>query len=288
MNPVATATAAGIRRGLIEFRNAMTTRNEVVPNTVFGLLPFAALVLFARSGEVFDLGTESVPWVRFAAPGMFAIVVAFNMLGPMFTLPTERDDGTLLRVRTLPHGLTGYVVGSSVRVSLDGLYGMLLVIVPAVLFIDGIIGDVSLLGWSHFAAITVLGLAVLVPLGLLIGSLLRSAKGVFSIGIAAITGVMAVSGIHAPITDLPGWLQVVGQALPVYWLGLGMRSALLPDVVAAVEIGGSWRTGTTFAVLFAWAIAATVLAPLALRRTARRQSGAKVAERREAAILAGA
>lgn len=287
MSPTVNAAAAGLQRGAIEFRNMVTTRNEIVPNVLFGLLPFGALLYFAATNEAIDLGGETVPWVRFAAPGMFAIVVAFNMLGPMFTLTTERDDGTLLRVRTLPHGLTGYVVGRSVSVALEGLLGLVLVVVPAVVFIDGI-GDVSLLGWLHFAVIVLLGLAALVPLGILVGGLLRSPKGIFSIGMAAIAGLMFISGIVTPITELPGWVQGIAQVLPVYWLGLGTRAALLPDVVAAVEIGGTWRVGATFAVLTAWAVAATALAPLALRRTARRQSGAKVAERREAALHTGA
>ena len=42
-------------------------------------------------------------------------------------------------------------------------------------------------------------------------------------------GLIAISGIFYPITALPGWLQWIAQVFPVYWLGLGMRSALLPD-----------------------------------------------------------
>ena len=76
----------------------------------------------------------------------------------------------------------------------------------------------------------------------------------------------------------------MGQAFPVYWLGLGMRSALLPDAAAAVEIGGSWRPLATAAVLGAWAVAGLVLAPVVLRRMAGRESGSRVAERREQAL----
>ena len=36
-------------------------------------------------------------------------------------------------------------------------------------------------------------------------------------------------------------LQWAGQAFPLYWLGLGTRSALLPANLASVEIGHSWR-----------------------------------------------
>jgi putative transcriptional regulator len=44
----------------------------------------------------------------------------------------------------------------------------------------------------------------------------------------------------------------IGQAFPIYWLGLGMRLALLPDATDAVEIGGSWRHLQTAGVLGTW------------------------------------
>jgi ABC-2 type transport system permease protein len=74
---------------------------------------------------------------------------------------------------------------------------------------------------------------------------------------------------------------VIAQIFPYYWLGLGMRSALLPGEAAAVEIGGGWRHLETVGVLGAWAIAGLLIAPTVLRRMARRESGSTVAQRRE-------
>jgi ABC-2 type transport system permease protein len=85
-----------------------------------------------------------------------------------------------------------------------------------------------------------------------------------------------VSGIFYRLTLLPEWLQWVAQAFPIYWLGLGARSATLPAEMAAAEIGGSWLE--TFAVLGVWAVIGFVLAPPLLRRMARRQSGSALAK----------
>jgi ABC-2 type transport system permease protein len=52
----------------------------------------------------------------------------------------------------------------------------------------------------------------------------------------------------------------------------------------AVEIGDSWRHLETVAVLGAWAVAGLLIAPLVLRRMARRESGSRVADRRERAL----
>ncbi|GAB3885282.1 hypothetical protein GCM10029964_047690 [Kibdelosporangium lantanae] len=70
----------------------------------------------------------------------------------------------------------------------------------------------------------------------------------------------------------------------MYWLGLGLRSALLPDGLAVVEIGSSWRHLETVGVLGAWAVVGFLLAPVLLRRMARRESGSTVAAAREKAV----
>lgn len=79
-------------------------------------------------------------------------------------------------------------------------------------------------------------------------------------------------------------MRWLGQATPIYWLGLGMRSALLPDAAVTVEIGASWRQWETAGVLGLWAALGLALAPPVLRRMARRESGSTVSERREKAL----
>ncbi len=81
-----------------------------------------------------------------------------------------------------------------------------------------------------------------------------------------------------------GWVQALAQVFPVYWLGLGMRSAFLPDAAATLELTGSWRTWQTVAVLGAWAVAGWAITPAVLRRMAQRQSGAAVAAAKDAAV----
>jgi ABC-2 type transport system permease protein len=96
--------------------------------------------------------------------------------------------------------------------------------------------------------------------------------------------LIAVSGIFYPLTALPVWLQAVGQVFPVYWLGLGVRSALLPGETVAVEVSGSWRHLETVGVLGVWAVAGVLVALVVLPRMTRRESGSAVALRREKAL----
>jgi ABC-2 type transport system permease protein len=137
--------------------------------------------------------------------------------------------------------------------------------------------------WLTLAWVLVLGLIAMLPLGAIVGSLFSSPRNM-GIVMLPTMGLIATSGIFYPITNFPVWLQWLGQAFPIYWLGLGMRSALLPADMAAVEIDHSWRHLETVGVLGAWAVAGLLVAPVILRRMARRESGSAVAARREKAM----
>ena len=102
-------------------------------------------------------------------------------------------------------------------------------------------------GWVTVGWVLVLGLLAAMPIGMVIGSLVPSTQKVGTWGMLPILVLAGISGIFFPIQQLWGWVQVVAQVFPMYWLGLGMRSAFLPDSAAALEISGSWRTLETVA-----------------------------------------
>jgi len=133
------------------------------------------------------------------------------------------------------------------------------------------------------AWVLILGFVATQLIGAILGALISSPRSTGYVSLLVL-GLIAISGIFYPITVLPEWLQRIAQVFPVYWLGLGMRSALLPSSAAGVEIGASWRPVETAAVLGAWAIASLILAPIILSRMARRESGSRVAARREKAL----
>jgi ABC-2 type transport system permease protein len=133
------------------------------------------------------------------------------------------------------------------------------------------------------AWVLVLGLVATMPMGAIFGSLFSNPSYLGLVMIPFI-GLAAISEIFYPITSFPGWLQWIAQIFPIYWLGLGMRSALLSGSLVSVEIGDSWRHLETLGVLGLWAVIGLVLAPMVLRRMARRESGSSVAERRERAM----
>jgi ABC-2 type transport system permease protein len=159
---------------------------------------------------------------------------------------------------------------------------MAAVLVPC-LFVFSALAPDGVGSYLHLLGVLLIGMAATMPIGAALGSLTNSPRSIGLITLPVL-GLAAISGIFYPITALPGWVQGIAQVFPMYWLGLGMRSALLPDSALVVEIGQSWRPLPTLAVLLAWAVIGLALAPVLLRRMARREAGSSVAERRQKAM----
>lgn len=279
MSPALAAARDGVTRGGIELRqtftNAQDLWNYFFPNAVF-VIVMAFMRDSTVPGTSFSLGARTLPSVIGAS-------VAFSgLITLMMALTIEREDGTLLRAKAIPNGMTGYLVGKIVLVSGMTLASLVLLLIPGMIMFDGLAPG-GLTSWLTLAWVLLLGLVATLPLGAVFGSLFASPRNVGLVMLPAM-GLVATSGIFYPINNFPQWLQWIAQVFPIYWLGLGMRSALLPGELAAVEISGSWRHLEMIGVLSAWAVAGLLVAPGVLRRMARRESGSSVAARREKAL----
>lgn len=270
------AVRVGLRRGWIEFRQTWANRQDLMGY----LMPTVVLLVvlsFQREAVVpgISLGTTSVP-------GVLGMTVAFGGLVSLAQLMvTEREDGTLLRAKAMPHGMLGYLIGKLVLTTGMTLTSIAILLIPSLVIFEGFtLGIGSLLG---LLGMTVLGLVATIPIGATVGSLFTSPNSMALIMLPMI-GLIIISGIFFPVTTFPEWLQWIAQVFPVYWLGLGMRSALLPDEMVTMEIGESWRHLETIGVLGLWSVVGLVIAPVVLRRMARRESGSTVAARREKAM----
>jgi ABC-2 type transport system permease protein len=280
MNPTLVAARAGLSRGRIEFKQALTTPGDLI-TILITTGSFLAVVIWTRHTTVpglhFSLGTTTLVSVL----GLNVVVYGVIITGDL--LVTEREDGTLLRAKAIPNGMLGYLIGKVVNISGQIAFTFAITLLAGAFLFTGLaIGSPG--HWLTLAWVLALGLLATLPLGAVLGSLFPSQRSAGGPMLLLLGGLTAISGIFYPITHLPVFLQWAGQVFPLYWLGLGMRSALLPNAMAAVEIGHSWRHLATFGVLSAWAIAGLVLAPVVLRRIARRESGSGVVARREKAM----
>jgi ABC-2 type transport system permease protein len=170
--------------------------------------------------------------------------------------------------------------------ALNILLGFAIFLVFGLTLLDGL-GAVGVGSWLALLAVFVVGLLATLPWGAMLGSLVKSSGAGFGLSFLPSSVLIGISGIFYPISGLPDWLHPIAQIFPVYWLGLGMRSALLPESAAVAEIGESWRHLETFGMLGLWAVVGLALAPRVLRRMAQRESGSAVEERRQRAMQMG-
>jgi ABC-2 type transport system permease protein len=279
MNPRRHAIVMGLARGRTEFLQSVRSTQDQ------GFYLFTALLvvgyLFLRRDA--DVEGTDLPFAAVALPSILGALVVFGVVvGPAYALAMDREDGTLLRYKAVPHGLAGYFTSQLLFQSASLVPQMVVILVPSFLLFDDLMADPA--GWLTVVWVLVLGLLATLPIGMVIGALVPSTQKVGSWGMLPIMVLGGISGIFFPIQALWGWVQVVAQLFPMYWVGLGMRSAFLPDSAAALELTGSWRTVQTVLVLTAWIVVGLVVTPRVLRRMSQRQSGSEVEAARDAAV----
>ena len=110
------------------------------------------------------------------------------------------------------------------------------------------------LSYGDVAVVFVVSAFCFAAIGMLLASVMPTARAAQAVGLLLWFVMMFLSGTGGPLDVLPGWLLVIGKALPLYhvvvpmvdaWNGYGINvSELL--TVAAVGLGATAITLKTF------------------------------------------
>lgn len=281
MNVLAHTIQLGLKRGIIEFKQSLRNPQDMTWNVIMAVI-FLVVLWFQRDARI-----EGVSLALLTLPSLLGMSIAMGGLsGTAGQLSFDREDGTLLRAKAIPQGMLAYMISRIVLILLTTLMSLVILFIPALFLIDGLAGR-GLGGLFTFTWVFLLGMLATAPIGAIIGALVKSSNSGWGLTFLFVGGMTAISGIFYPITALASWLQVIGQIFPMYWLGLGVRSAISPEGAMAAEIGGSWRTPETLLVLGIWAVIGLVLAPRILRRMAQRTSGSEMEARKQQVLSRG-
>lgn len=273
--PAPSPVAVGFDRVRIEMRGLVRSRSQLF--FTIALWPILIAAIAGPGSSKLD-GTD-LPANAFVALGLLsAALFQFGMFRIAQTLAQDRQDGSLLRARSLPGGIVTYLVGRLGTTLVIAVSSVVLMLVVATAVADvPLPRDLGL--WAVLVGVVVLGLLATGALGLIFGALLpngREAIGFISIPYIVL---MFISGVYASSASLPGAVQVVGGIFPMRWIGQGLRGAMLPDEFKAAEIGDTWDRPATFAVLLVWTVVGGIVAAYLLRRAAQRESGSTLEER---------
>ncbi|WP_306367669.1 ABC transporter permease [Nocardiopsis sp. CC223A] len=285
MNPVPktvpNAVRAGFSRGWIEFKNSFTSPGEVIGGYLAMPLVFIVLTLFVGDDTVDGSGTPVAAMVM--TGGVSVLLLMLGTATVAQVIGSEREDGTLLRARVAPAGMVGYAVGKTWHLVTMSAAALALMLAPGLVLIDGFAVQ-GPTGAFTLVWVTVLSLTALAPIGAVLGATLSNPRTGVGLIMIPVIGLTMVSGIMSPISVMPPWLQTVAQVFPVYWSGMGVRAALLPEAHAAAELAGTWQLPQVAGVLALWAVVGFVAAQWVLRRMTRRTSGSRVQAAREKAM----
>ena len=175
------------------------------------------------------------------------------------TIPMERDDGTLKRLRGTPMSVTSYFIGKALLVTiLMIIQTALLLFFGTVLFGLNLPTDMN--SWWTFTWLIILGSACSTVLGIAFSVVPKTGRGASAVVSTIVIILQFFSGVFFVFTSLPTWMQQFAALFPLKWLTQGMRSVFLPDDFASQEVAGNWEIGRTALVLFIWLLVGLVLA----------------------------
>ncbi|MCX4666006.1 ABC transporter permease [Streptomyces sp. NBC_01381] len=265
------ALTAGFDRGVLELRQLLRSPREVFTQ-------LSTPLMFIVLGSVLDgdIPGSTVPMAELmVAGGVATMVIQAGLLTLTQALAVEREDGTLLRVKTLPGGIRAYLIAKTFVMVVTALGGAALMLLGgAVVLGSSLPSDAT--RWLTLVSVLVLGLVAVAPIGAIIGSLLPNSREALGTVMIPLFALMMFSGIYFPVTVLPELAQNVVEAFPLKWIAQGVRAALLPDSALTAETTNSWELGKVHLVVGVWAVVGFLFAPRVLHRMTRRESGSRL------------
>ena len=251
---------AVLRASLVQVRGEL--RPAFIGAGMFtAFLPALLVLWLSRLNLTGGTGTDSLTVAGFVGSWSCMIVIQVGTETYM-----DRVGGALLRVRVLPHGPMVWTIGKTVSTMAILVVSQVILLVLGMILLDGFP-----LGWGQL--IPAIGLAIVAslaaaPIGFLTGAVARG-PNLQMFSYVLVLALLGTSGAAIPLVALPGWVQVIQQALPFYWSGHLTRWALVGD--PAWEVGGSFRPLLAFGVLAVWVLVGFPVAAALVRRGFRKE-----------------
>jgi ABC-2 type transport system permease protein len=256
------ALALGVDRTLLELK--MYSREKEAVFFSF-LMPVLLLTLFSVIfSSQFQAAGGGMPAAGYFLPGMISAGVLLTSFQTMaMSVTSERDDGTLKRLRATPMPPVAYFFGKVGLVAVCSTAQVaLLLLLARLVFGVRLPSDAD--RWAVFAMVFVLGVIGGTVLGVAYSSV-ATTRTVGAVVIGPLLLLQFISGVYIAFDQVPQWLQQVASLFPLKWIAQGMRSVFYPADLASQEMAGSWETGRTGLVLLAWAVAGLVVCVLTFK-----------------------
>ncbi|MGH8876210.1 MAG: ABC transporter permease [Stackebrandtia sp.] len=255
------ALTLGTLRGEIELKQFFRERDSLV--FTFSLPAILLLLLGSIfPGELPGGVTVSQLYVASILAGGIAST-SFVNLG--IGVATDRDDGTLKRLRGMPMSPLAYFLGKVILVMVASLAELALLLTMGVVVFDLEL-PTQPEKWLTLAWLFVLGVTGCALLGIAAANMAGTARSAGSVTMLPLVVLQFISGVYImPPEQIGSPFAEIGAVFPVKWLAQGLRSVFLPDGAKAFEASGSWDLGLVALVLGIWCVAGLVLCLMTFR-----------------------
>jgi ABC-2 type transport system permease protein len=200
---------------------AMQNVQKMMPNNA-NVNPEFVLEPISTNGEPLIHGNSSS--FQFLAPGFMALTVVFGALsGVGFAISREREQGTMDGLLVSPIPATAVIAGKILSQTVRGMIqGFLILALAMVVFGVRIYGSPIVMVF-----VMLLGVASFVGVGIILTSIAPEQETAQMLVILLQFPMMFLSGIIFPISQLPGWMQWIGRAMPLYYAADALRKVMI-------------------------------------------------------------
>ena len=190
-------------------------------------------------------------------PGLLGVILSMTLvMMTALSVTRETERGTMESLLATPIEPLEVMVGKLAPYVAIGLVQTLIILVLA----RGLFNVPMEGGWAGLALGVGLFIVGSLALGFLISTVSRSQLQAMQMSVFYIFPSILLSGFMFPFRGMPGWAQVIGEALPVTHFLRVVRGALLKGQ----SLGDAWRE---LAALLAFVCVVTALAMARYRRT---------------------
>ena len=250
-----------VRRNLTHIKRQPEMLTDVTIQPVMFVLLFA----FVFGGSIDIPGVDYKEWLL---PGIMAQTMAFSSFIVAIGLATDIGKGIVDRFRSLPIGRGSVVIARSLSSVIHSMIGIVVMSVTG-LFIGWGINEGLAKGLLGYALLVLFGF-MMIWVGILAGSSLKSVEAVQGVMFTTIFPITFLSNAFARPEGMPDWLRFLAEWNPISALVQALRElwgnegfpvppdAALPlqyPVIATIL----WSVGLS-----------AILAPLAIRAFVRR------------------
>ena len=248
--------AALIRRNLTHIKRQPEMLTDVTIQPVMFVLLFA----FVFGGSINIPGVDYKEWLL---PGIMAQTMAFSSFVVAIGLNTDLGKGIVDRFRSLPIGRSSVVVARSVSSLIHSMIGIVVMSLTG-LFVGWRINDGLLRGLLGYALLVLFGF-LMIWVGILIGSSLRSVEAVQGVMFTTVFPITFLSNAFARPEGMPDWLRWLAEWNPISALVQALRELWGND---GIPLPGDAALPLQHPILATvlWTVGlSAILAPLAVR-----------------------